>query len=67
MEGHGGGGGGDDGDGGGDGEEKESDEMWEEEIINKDPTYTDTCWEKTKRGRLMNSRAIGINLEDIIW
>jgi len=49
----GGGGRGGDG-GGGDGANDEIDkddgDDWEEEIINRDPNYPDTCWEKSKRG-----------------
>ena len=44
----------DEGEGGDDGDRDDNDgpdgTMWEDEIINPDPAYTDTCWDKTKRG-----------------
>ena len=53
MGGEGGGGSGDGGGDGGEGDEEEKGPSvsWETEIINVDPTYSDTCWEKTKRGK----------------
>ena len=41
------------GGGGGGGVDKKEAESWDEEFVNLDPTYKDTCWEKTKRGRCM--------------